>query len=309
MKYIKKYKLFESVSDYIEYYLNVLETDDEEIKYILIDLIDLGYTTSYDIAFMGADGKLRVNKNSSEVKPRLILKLKAPSNINVQRTKYTNTKLLSSLTNTTNHIISTFDDKCDIYYMFGGGSWDITYVFEFPIEKDDTKLKFNINDLKEILINSFVSDDDYSMELSNSENGFSKISLNLNDRKSKSEELLNIITREKEKDLDYVSNEEESIDIIKKTLMNFIKNLELKYNIKFEFESLKNKRLEDIKTQQYIRNAIIYYYKNGDKIEFINLGYESSFNEYKTSIKSGFFKKRDIWIGLEDKIKVDFKLA
>jgi hypothetical protein len=305
MKYIKNYKLFESLSDNIDYYLNLLETDKEEIKYILIDLIDMGYTVSYDMAFVGADGKSRIDKRSSENTPKLAIKLKAPSDINVQRSKYKDTKLLGTLTRITNHVINTFSDKCEVYYFFGGGSWDITYVLEFPVEKDNTKLKFDINDLREVLNQSLINDDDYSIDLHDSQLGFAKIKMNINNRSSKIEELLNKIDVDK----DYADNEKECFDIIKKILTNLINNLNKKYNTKFDFESLGDNDNKDL-SSKHIRNGMIYYLsQDGQQVEFLKLGYDSNFNEYKKNIKNGFFKRRDIFVGLEDAINIDFKLV
>lgn len=310
MKYIKNYKLFESLSDNIDYYLNLLETDKEEIKYILIDLIDMGYTVSYDMAFVGADGKSRIDKRSSENTPKLAIKLKAPSDINVQRSKYKDTKLLGTLTRITNHVINTFSDKCEVYYFFGGGSWDITYVLEFPVEKDNTKLKFDISDLREVLNQSLINDDDYTIETSDSfnDNELFKIKIDLNDREIKAFDVSSIISG----DENYSDNEEESFDLIKKILIKFIDNLGKKYNMKFGFESLKSENiLDDSKalSSHHVRNGKIYYQSKDEKVEFLKLNYNSNFKEYKRSVKSGLFKRREVIIGLEDKIQIGFKLA
>jgi hypothetical protein len=320
MKYVKNYKLFESASDDINHYLDVLETDKEEIKYILIDLIDLGYTISYDISFVGADGKSRIDKRSNENTPKLAINLKAPSDINVQRSKYTDTKLLGYLTRITNHVINTFSDKCEVYYLFGGGSWDITYVFKFPVEKDDTKLKFDTKDLREVLNQSLVSDDfilfdDYTIETSDSfnDNELFKIKIDLNSRDSKATELFSSIIDDEKNNVkrNYSDNEEESFDLIKKILIKFIDNLDKKYNMKFGFESLGSNTLHDNKdlSSHNVRNGRIYYLSKDEKVEFLKLNYNSNFKEYKRSVKSGLFKRRDIRIGLEDKMEIGFKLA
>lgn len=310
MKYVKNYKLFESVSDDINHYLDVLETDKEEIKYILIDLIDLGYTISYDIAFVGADGKSRIDKRSNENTPKLAINLKAPSDINVQRSKYTDTKLLGYLTRITNHVINTFSDKCEVYYLFGGGSWDITYVFKFPVEKDDTKLKFDTKDLREVLNQSLVSDDDYTIETSDSfnDNEIFKIKIDINNPEIKAFDISSTIKDNE----NYSDNEEESFDFIKKILIKFIDNLNKKYNMKFGFESLGSNILDGSKplSSRHVRKGIIYYQsKDGERVEFLKLNYNSNFKEYKRSVKSGLFKRREINIGLEDKLRVGFKLA
>lgn len=310
MKYVKNYKLFESASDDINHYLDVLESDKEEIKYILIDLIDLGYTISYDIAFIGADGISRGSKLSSENTPKLIIKLKAPSDINVRKSKYKDTKVLGSLTRVTNHVISTFSDKCEVYYLFGGGSWDITYVLQFPVEKDDTKLNFKTKDLREVLNQSIISDDDYIIQSGDSfnDNEIFKIKIDINNRSSK---LLDISNKIKDNE-NYSDNEEESLDLIKKILIKFIDNLDKKYNMKFGFESLGSNILDGSKplSSHHVRNGIIYYTsKDGERINFLKLNYESSLNQYTRSIKAGFLKKRTITIGLEDKLRVGFKLA
>lgn len=309
MKYVKNYKLFESASDDINHYLDILETDKEEVKYILIDLIDMGYAISYDIAFVGADGKSRIDKRSSENTPKLVIKLKAPSDINVQRSKYTDTKLLGSLTRITNHVINTFSDKCEVYYLFGGGSWDITYVLQFPVEKDETKLKYETKDLREVLNQSLISDDDYIIQSGDSfnDNEIFKINIDINNRNDKA---LDISKKIKDGE-DYSDNEEESLDLIKKILIKFIDNLDKKYNTKFEFESLGSNILDGSKplSSHHLRNGIIYYTsKDGERINFLKLNYESSLNEYTRSIKSGFLKRRNITIGLEDKIRIGFKI-
>jgi hypothetical protein len=314
MKYVKNYKLFESASDDINHYLDVLETDKEEIKYILIDLIDLGYTISYDIAFVGADGKSRIDKRSNENTPKLAIKLKAPSDINVQKSKYKDTKLLGSLTRITNHVINTFSEKCEVYYLFGGGSWDITYVLQFPVEKDDTKLKFDTNDLREVLNKSLVSDDfilfdDYTIETGDSfnDNELFKINIDITNRDNKATELFSSISDVE----NYSDNEEESFDLIKRILIQFIDNLSKKYNMKFGFESLGSNILYDNKdlSSHHVRNGIIYYQSKDERVEFLKLNYNSNFKQYKRSVKSGLFKRREIKIGLEDKMEIGFKLA
>ena len=158
----------------------------------------------------------------------------------------------------------------------------ITYVFKLPVEKDDTKLKFDTKDLREVLNQSLVIDDDYTIDTGDSfnDNELFKIKIDINNRDSKAGELFNSIRD----DENYSENEEESFDLIKSILIKFIYNLGEKYNMKFGFESLKSENILDSSralSSHHVRNGRIYYLSKDEKVEFLKLNYNSNFKEYK----------------------------
>lgn len=308
LKYINSYRLFESSNqDLKKVYLDKLGTDEEELQYIVVDLIDMGYELKVSLEFENSAGSTHSKKWAGENTPILKLSLGTPNKMVTNDAKYKDTKLIGTITKVTNHIINQFSDKVDVTYSFGFGNIASTIYYElkFPKEDNTERLGVSKTELDEALnlilelpsINSARAraNNNYVYSLSNEEKGKSSIIFNIRNRESLKDQLFKKLEDSKD---DYLENYED-VKVIAKSLLQYfidVLNVKLKTNLTFQPKS-EGSLSGDIR------------YKHGDEYyDILQVTDDYDTISYNKIIKRGLFKRETIHIEVVSYFNLTFKI-
>lgn len=305
LKYINSYRLFESSNeDLKKVYLDKLGTDEEELQYIVVDLIDMGYELKVDLKFKNTGGSKNDKKWAGENTPIITLSLGTPNKIVSNNDKYKDTKLIGTITKVTNHIINQFSDKVDVTYSFGFGNIASTIYYELKFPKEDnterlgvskTELDEALNKVLDTINYRAANNSDYVYSLSNEQKGKSSIIFNIRNRESLRNKLFKKLEDGKD---NYLENYEDVKSLAKSLLQYFMDVLGEKLKTSITFQPKKEGSLSG-----YIR------YKNGDEYyDILQVIDDYDTISYNKIIKRGLFKRETIHIGVVNYFNLTFKI-
>lgn len=306
LKYINSYRLFESSNeDLKKVYLDKLGTDEEELQYIVVDLIDMGYELKVSLEFENSTGSTHSKKWAGENTPILKLSLGTPNKMVTNDAKYKDIKLIGTITKVTNHIINQFSDKVDVTYSFGFGNIASTIYYElkFPKENNTERLGVSKTELDELLnkvltmkANELIHpNNNYVYSLSNEQKGKSSIIFNIRNRESLKDKLFKKLEDSKD---DYLENYED-VKVIARSILYYlidVLNVKLKTNLTFQPKS-------EGSLSGHIR------YKNGDEYyDILEVTDDYDTISYNKIIKRGLFKREKIEIEVVNYFNLTFKI-
>lgn len=304
LKYINNYRLFESSNqDLKKVYLDKLGTDEEELQYIVVDLIDMGYELKVSLEFENSAGSTHSKKWAGENTPILKLSLGTPNKMATNDAKYKDIKLIGTITKVTNHIINQFSDKVDVTYSFGFGNIASTIYYElkFPKEDNTERLGVSKTELDEALnlILELPSinrpENNYVYSFSNEGKGKSSIIFNIRNRESLKDKLFKKLEDSKD---DYLENYED-VKVIARSILYYlidVLNVKLKTNLTFQ-----PKKEGSLSGNIRYKHVDEYY----DILEVTD-DYDTI--SYNKIIKRGLFKREKIEIEVVNYFNLIFKI-
>jgi hypothetical protein len=289
LKYLKKYKIFES-SGYLDHYLSKLGATKDDIRDIFSEVIDQGYELKLKVLYQDSNGRIRIKKSTASENPILKISLSSDKVSYVGGSvKFDSITYIETIYHSLSRFINTYGSNIKKITYELDNKAEITVNCIFETETDESKLKISKNDIfncvRKALSNKLPDGYNDSISFKDFQGTHGIIKMSDLYKLEKYKELREILRNSEEK---YINNYKE-IESLCSVLRDEIA-IELSLKSGGDIRFIKKDRTE---------GALYVFIDNVESYRLGNLScYDNDSRRYSERIKTGFLSKKNIEVEL-----------